>query len=105
MEVTEEVKQRAAAYYRQRVQEKADEFTRRLDAGDPDATVQIEMAGQRDTFEEESFRRFFARHINIVECEASRSMLSEYFHGDIITLGGLEQALESMRERLPKRTI
>ena len=100
-QATDEDKQKAEIMYRQKI----DDFMNRADAGDPDATVQIEMAGKREAFEEESFRRFFARHIGVMDCDATRSMLREYFHGDIVTLGGLEQALETMRERLPKRTI
>jgi len=108
-EVTEEVKKRAEEYYRQREQEKAnqkiEEFTRRLDAGDPTATVEIELSDKRDEFEEQSFQRFFSRHIGIIDCDASRSLLREYFHGDLVTLGGLEMALEKLRDRLPKRAL
>src|SRR5690242_1716901 len=75
----------------------ADAYTRRLDSGDPSALVQL-TDEQREDFEARTWTTFFSRHIGIADCDATRSILTEWHHGDFISLASLEQGLNALRD-------
>lgn len=79
-------------------------FLERCAEGDVSALVQLTPA-ERTEFEAKTWQLFFARHIGIADCQATRSMLTDFLHGDFVSLAALEQGLEKLCDRLPTRQL
>lgn len=100
------VERQRAAHIKQQIQEEGQDiaFNQRLLEGDPSAIAQL-TDEQREEMESLTWRIFFQRHVGLADCEATRSMLTDFLHGDFVSLAGLEQGLEKLRDKLPTRQL
>ncbi len=79
-------------------------FNQRLHDGDLSALVQL-TPEERSSFEDRSWQMFFARHVKYSDCDALRSLIEAEFHGEPISLRGLEEVASRIDSSLPKRQL
>lgn len=79
-------------------------FNQRLIDGDLSALVQL-TEEERRSFEARSWQMFFARHVKYTDCQSARQLLENEFHGEPISLRGLEEVAQRIDSSLPKRKL
>ena len=79
-------------------------LNQRLNEGDLSALVQL-TDEERTEFETKAWQMFFSRHIKYSDCDALRSLAEAEFHGEPISLRGLEEVAQRIDSSLPKRKL
>ncbi len=79
-------------------------FNERLNSGDISALADL-TDEERRNFEAKTWQLFFRRHFSVADCQATRSMLTDFLNGDFVSLAGLEQGLSKLRDKLATRQL